>query len=84
MTLVRKNILGKTVAIVEKSFSRTALTAGPDGNYSVKMKDLGISDSDVKSYLKSGSKVQVVIEVDRVTAQNEKIQFWASNWVDIK
>ncbi|MDG0817882.1 hypothetical protein [Bdellovibrio svalbardensis] len=84
VTLIRKTVLGKNAVIAEKGFSRTSLTAGSDGAFAIKIADFGAKSSDIKSYLKSGSKVQVVVQVDRVTSDGQKIQFWKSANVEIR
>ncbi|MEN0059655.1 MAG: hypothetical protein AAGB31_12520, partial [Bdellovibrio sp.] len=84
ITLVRKNALGKNVVLAEKGFSRTALQEGADGFYAMNIKDFGISSSDISNYLKAGSKVQVVVQVDRVTPDGQKIQFWQSANVEVR
>ncbi len=84
VTLIRKNALGKNTVIAEKGFSRTSLTAGSDGTFAIKIADFGAKSSEVQSYLKSGSKVQVVVQVDRATSDGQKIQFWKSANVEIK
>ncbi|QDK37050.1 hypothetical protein [Bdellovibrio sp. NC01] len=84
ITLIRKTVLGKNAVIAEKGFSRTSLKAGDDGSFAIKIADMGAKSSDISSYLKSGSKVQIVVQVDRVTSDNQKIQFWKSATVELK
>lgn len=78
ISLVRKTATGKGVVFAAKGFSRTALVANADGFYAINIADFAISAADIASYLKSGSKLQVVVEVDRVTSDGKKIQFWQS------
>ncbi len=84
VTLLRKNLFGKDVVINEKGFSRTSLKAENDGNFTISAKDLGVSSSDMKNYLKSGAKVQVVIQVDRATSDGQKIQFWKNTAITVR
>ena len=84
LTLVRKTILGKNAVIAEKGFSRTSLKAAADGSYPISIADFGVKASDIQSYLKSGSKVQVVVQVDRATSDNQKVQFFQSANVVVK
>lgn len=84
VTLIRKSTFGGNTVIAEKGFSRTSLKAGSDGSFAIKISDFGAKSSDIQSYLKSGSKVQVVVQVDRVTSDGQKIQFWKSAIVEIR
>ena len=84
VSLIRKNSMGKNTVFGEKGFSRTSLKAGADGAMFINIADFGMSSSDIQSYLKSGSKVQVVVQVDRATSDGKKVQFWQSATVDVK
>lgn len=78
ISIVRKTILGKKSVVAEKGFSRTSLKANTQGYFMVNVSEFGAKTSDLQRYLKSGEKVKIVVQVDRVTPDNQKIQFWKS------
>ncbi|HWU43068.1 MAG TPA: hypothetical protein VN132_06510, partial [Bdellovibrio sp.] len=84
ISVIRKTIFGSNKVMAEKGYSRTSLKANGDGAFAISAKEIGVSDSDAKSYLSSGSKIQIVIQVDRVTSDGQKIEFWKSANVQVK
>lgn len=78
ISIVRKNILGKSSVVAEKGFSRTSLKENAQGFFTLDVSEFGAKSSDLQRYLKSGKKAKIVVHVIRKTPDGQKIEFWKS------